>query len=318
MKKTLWAFLAVAAIALVLTPNTKAQEKPLKLAFVTNNSSHYWDVAKAGCKKAEEELPGVTVRVELPSEQTAAEQKRIMENLVSSGIDGIAVSPADPSHQTDALNDVASHCLLITQDSDAPKSNRVCYIGTDNESAGELCGNLINKALPDGGKIMLFVGVLDAQNSKDRIAGIKKTLSSKIQIIDIRTDQADKNRAVANVQDTLAKYPDISCLVGLYSYNGPSIASVLRNSGKKGTVKEVCFDYDPGVPEGIQDGTIFAAVAQQPFEFGRQAVHLMADILRGKNPPIPADKQIFIPTKAIDASNVDQFVADMKAASGGK
>ena len=190
MTKTLWAFLAVAAIALVLTPTIKAQEKPLKLAFVTNNSSHYWDVAKAGCKRAEEELPGVTVRVELPSEQTAAEQKRIMENLVSSGIDGIAISPADPSHQTEALNEVAGHCLLITQDSDAPKSNRVVYLGTDNEAAGELCGNLINKALPDGGKIMLFVGVLDAQNAKDRIAGIKKTINSNIKIIDVRTDQS--------------------------------------------------------------------------------------------------------------------------------
>ena len=316
MTKTLWAFLAVAAIALVLTPSIRAQDKPLKLAFVTNNSSHYWDLAKAGCKKAEEELPGVKVRVEVPSEPSAAEQKRIMENLVSAGIDGIAISPNEPNLHTDTLNEVASRCLLITQDSDAPKSNRVCYIGTDNEAAGELCGNLINKALPNGGKIMMFVGVLDAQNSKDRIAGIKKTLNSNIQIIDIRTDQADKNRAVANVQDALAKYADINCLVGLYSYNGPSIASVLRNSGKKGAIKEVCFDYDPGVPEGIQDGTIFAAVAQQPFEFGRLAVHFMADYLRGKNPPIPADKQIFIPTKAIDASNVDQFVADMKAASG--
>ncbi|MGA2584414.1 MAG: sugar-binding protein [Tepidisphaeraceae bacterium] len=310
------AALAICAAGVWIGVARADDSKPLKLAFVTNNASSYWDVAKAGCKKAEQEVPNVTVQVMIPSEQTAAEQQRILDNLVSAGYDGIAISPADPAHQTDTLNEVASHCLLITQDSDAPNSNRVCYLGTDNEAAGELCGQLINKALPDGGKIILFVGTMDAQNARDRVTGIKKTLNSNITIIDTRTDESDRDRAKANVEDTLAKYPDIGCLVGLYSYNGPIIATVLRDSGKKGVVKEVCFDYDQGVPEGIKDGTISAAVAQQPFEFGRQAVHFMADYLRGNNPTIPADKQIFIPTKAIDSSNVDQFVADLKAASG--
>ena len=47
--------------------------------------------------------------------------------------------------------------MLFTQDADAPKSNRVMYIGTDNVAAGRQAGELMKKALPNGGKAMLFV-----------------------------------------------------------------------------------------------------------------------------------------------------------------
>jgi ABC-type sugar transport system substrate-binding protein len=45
--------------------------------------------------------------------------------------------------------------VVLTQDSDAPNSNRVAYIGTDN-LASESRPATIKKALPDGGKIVLL------------------------------------------------------------------------------------------------------------------------------------------------------------------
>ena len=135
-----------------------------------------------------------------------------MNDLVAAGVDGIAVSPIDPSNQIDFLNKIAAQALLICCDSDAADSKRVCYIGTDNEAAGEQAGQLIKEGLPNGGKIMLFVcGFLDAQNAKDRMSGIKKVLDgSNIQIIDTRTDDADHVRAQKNAEDALVKYPDVS------------------------------------------------------------------------------------------------------------
>jgi ribose transport system substrate-binding protein len=57
------------------------------------------------------------------------------------------------------LNRAASQALVVTQDSDAPTSNRTCYIGTDNVEAGRQAGRLVKEAIPQGGKIMVFVGV---------------------------------------------------------------------------------------------------------------------------------------------------------------
>ncbi len=160
---------------------------------------------------------------------------RFSTTCCAKGIDGIAVSVNDPDNQTEFLNKIAGQTLLVCCDSDAPKSKRVAYIGTDNEAAGEEAGKMIKECLPNGGKIMLFVGHSDAQNAKERSGGIKKALEgSNIEIIDIRTDDTDAVRAQKNAEDTLVKYPDIACLVGLWNYNGPAIFNAVRGAGKTG------------------------------------------------------------------------------------
>ena len=71
-------------------------------------------------------------------------------------------------------------------------------------------------ALPQGGKIMLFVGVLDAANAQQRYQGLKEALAgSNVQIIDVRTDNTDRVRAKSNAADTLVNQPDIAGLVGV-------------------------------------------------------------------------------------------------------
>ena len=198
------------------TANAPAQKK-LKLAFVCNNAAPFWTIARAGTEEAQKELGDVEVDFRIPSTGTAAEQQQLLDDLLARGVDGVAISPKDPENQTELLNKVASQALLITQDSDAPKSKRVAYIGTDNFAAGVRAGKLIKEALPDGGKIMVFVGSMDAQNAKDRFGGIKQELQgSKVEIIDVRTDETDHSRAQRNAEDTLVKYPDVACLVGLW------------------------------------------------------------------------------------------------------
>ncbi len=170
-----WTFCVVAAFS--IGEHAQAADKKVKLAFVTNNASDFWTIARAGTKKASEELKNVTVEFKIPEDGTAATQTRILDDLLSAGIDGIAISPVDPKNQTIKLNEVAKQALLITHDSDAPDSERVCYVGTDNVAAGRQAGDLIKQALPEGGKIMIFVGTLDAQNARERLAGIKESPS---------------------------------------------------------------------------------------------------------------------------------------------
>lgn len=291
-------------------------EKKLSLAFVTNNASPFWTIARAGCEKAEAELGNVSVDFRIPSSGGAAEQQQLLDDLLARGVDGIAVSPIDPANQTDFLNRVAAQTLLITHDSDAPDSDRVCYIGTDNVAAGVEAAKLIKQALPDGGKIMLFVGTLDAQNAKERYEGIKNELEgSNVEIIDVRTDETDRVRAQKNVEDTLVKYPDVACLVGLWSYNGPAIINAARTSGKAGQVKIVCFDEEDETLAGVASGEIFGTVVQQPFEFGRQAITRMAQYLGGDTSALAGGRQI-VPTLDVTKANVAEFQARLNSILG--
>jgi len=291
--------------------------KPLRLAFVTNNASDFWTIARRGCEKGGEETENVKVEFLIPSDGTAAEQKRIIDDVLAKGADALAISPVDPANQTQMLNEIAKQALVMTQDSDAPESERACYIGTDNRAAGRQAGEILKQALPEGGKIMVFVGKSDAQNAKDRFEGIKEAIAgSKIEIIDLRTDNTDLVRAKANVVDTLVKYPDVAGLVGLWSYNGPAILNAVKESGKAGQIKIVCFDEEDQTLAGVKDGTIFATIVQQPYEFGRKAITVMAQYLRGDKAVIPAEKKIIVPTLAITGDNVDDFSARLNVLRG--
>jgi ribose transport system substrate-binding protein len=307
-----------ATLALALAPwITTAQAKKVKLAFVTNNAADFWTICRAGCMKAAEENPDIDVDFQMLGDPSAGGQKRVVDDLLARGIDGMAISPVDPSNETPMLNDAAQQIVVFCSDSDAPNSQRACYIGTNNEDAGKQAGGLIKEALPSGGKIMLFVGKLDAQNAKDRIAGIREALEgSNVQILDIRTDDTDAVRAKANAQDTLVKYPDISALIGLWSYNGPAILGAVRDAGKAGQVKIVCFDSDAETLAGIKSGDIYATVVQQPFEFGRLSMLNLAKVINGDSSVVPPTKQIFIPTLAIKKDNVDDFVAQQNKLLG--
>ncbi len=293
-----------------------AAKKKLRLAFVSNNAANFWTIARAGCQDAAQELGNVEVDFRIPSSGSAAEQQQILNDLVARGVDGIAASPIDPANQVDFLNKIASQTLFITTDSDAPDTKRVCYIGTDNVAAGVQAGKLIKDAIPQGGKIMLFVGKLDAQNAKDRLQGIKQELEgSNVQIIDVRTDDTDPVRAQNNASDTLVKYPDIACLVGLWSYNGPAILHAVQSAGKAGKVKIVCFDEDPDTLSGVASGDIYGTVVQQPYEFGRQAITRMAKYLEDDKTQLAGGK-IYIPTIAIQKDNVADFQAKLKTLLG--
>ena len=282
--------------------------RQLKLAFVTNNSADFWTMARRGVENADGELADVSAEFRLTSDGTAAEQKRIIDDLMTKGVDGIAISPVDPENQTSLINDVARRALVFTQDSDAPNSDRACYVGTDNVAAGRQAGQLIKEVLPDGGKIMLFVGKLDARNAQDRIQGIKEAIKdTNIQIIDTRTDDTDTVRAKSNVADALAKHSDLKGLVGLWSYNGPAILNAVKDANKIGQIKIVTFDEADETLGGIREGAIYGTVVQQPFEFGYQAIKLMTQALKGDKSFIPSNKQIIIPTMVINKSNVDEF-----------
>jgi len=291
--------------------------KKTRLAFVTNNASDFWTIARKGTEKAQAELPNVEIEFRINDDGSAAGQQRMIDDLLAKGVDGIAISPIDPKNQVQMINRAANQAVVVTQDSDAPNSNRTCYIGTDNEAAGVQAGELVKEALPQGGKIMVFVGMLDAQNAQERFRGLKKALEgSNINIIDIRTDDTNRVRAKDNVAATLVNYPDIAGMVGLWSYNGPAILSAVREAGKIGKVKIIAFDEEDETLAGIKEGAIHATVVQQPFEFGYQSMILLSKAIGGDKSWVPPSKQKIVETLAIKKDGVEEFTAKINRLRG--
>jgi ribose transport system substrate-binding protein len=289
-------------------------QKIVKLAFVTNNASEFWKIAAAGVRKYEKESK-VQVDVKMPANGTTEEQNQILENLASQGYDGIAVSAIAPNDQVPVLDRIAAKTKLITFDSDAPKSKRLLYIGTNNYQAGKALGAEINKLLPNGGKMAVFVGTLAADNAMQRLKGIQDAIAGhNIEIVDKREDNVDRAKARSNVEDIVNAHADLKLVAGLYSYNGPAIAAALDALGKKGKVLAAVFDEEDGSLSGIENGVVSCTVVQKPFQFGYLSskwMHELATKPEAAMAQIPADKAIDTGVDVIDKSNVAEFKAKL-------
>ena len=287
--------------------------KTYRFAFVTNNSSDFWNIAAKGVSKAEKDL-GIKAEVFRPMKTEVSEQQRIIEDLMVQNFDGLAICAINPDAMTPLLDRVAAKMPVVVHDSDAPKSQRKAFVGTDNVAAGKLAGQAAIDALKAAnvskGKIAIFVGRIDMQNSIDRKKGIDETLGKQpgIEILPVFLDGADRNKAKKNVEDALARYPDLVMTIGLWSYNGPAMVDAVKASTRAKKPLIVAFDEEEETLKGVQDGTIFATVVQRPFQFGYQSMKALKDVRDGKTIPTFIDTTI----QKIDKSNLTPFWAELR------
>jgi ribose transport system substrate-binding protein len=330
--------LAAAAMLLAFLPACNRNPGKIKVAFITNNPYDFWKIAERGTDKAKAELD-VEVEFRMPSGGgSAEEQHRIIEDLLTKGVKGIAISPNDAMNQTEYFKKVSAQVPLITQDSDLPDTSaRRCYIGTDNYKAGRAVGELIKRAVPEGGKIVIYVGKLDVQNAIERRQGVLDELAGKEKdkgdpaengrsygnyiLLDTMTDDGNSDKCQEKVADTLNKYKDVRCLIGLWEYNPPAILRAVVAQGRQGQVAIVGFDENDETLQGIKQGYITATVVQNPFEFGYLAVKILAGLARGDHTVLDKetmdkDHRIYVPHRVIDKENVEAFHAELNKLKG--
>ena len=333
MKKPIAAsLLAVLAVCLGVAGCGGKKEKKRSYAFVSTGVASFWDIAKAGAEKAGQEV-GADVTVLMPS-KGVVEQKQMIEDLLIRGVDGLAVSPIDAENQVELIDKAIASTHVLTVDSDAPKSKRKLYLGMDNYRAGRMCGQLVKEALPSGGTIMIFVGRMEQDNARGRRQGLIDELmdrtedgsrfdppgdvikNDKYEILGTLTDQFDRAQGKALVDDTLSRYPDLGCAVGLFAYNPPLILESLERAGKLGKVKVVGFDEADETIQGVLDGTVHGTLVQNPYEYGHQAILLLDKWAKGDESVIPAGGFIDIPARTIRKDDAAAFAADLKAKLG--
>lgn len=306
------------------SPSSGTKDR-VAVAFVTNNPYEFWAIAKKGTEKAEKEL-NVKVEFRMPAQGSGTEQRQIIEDLLVRGVEGIAVSPVDPANQAEFFDEVAAKVPLITQDSDLPSgSKRLCFLGTDNYEAGKAAGKLVKEALPDGGRVAIFVGSMDAQNAIDRRQGVLDELAGKEKaegpelgnytLIDTYTDNSMQEVCKNKAEDALVQHgddPEKLCLVGLWAYNPPAMLAAVKDRELTGKVKIVGFDENEETLQGIKDGHIIGTVVQQPFEFGYQAVKMLTSLARGDKSVVPESGLLYIDYKVIKSDNVEAFHEELR------
>jgi len=304
-------------------------QETTRIALFAAHADPFWEIVAAGARRAAKEHHA-TLEVKIPIEGEGPESQTLeLIQLDKKKFDGIAISPRKPDDQTRLISQLAAEMFVVTVDNDAPQSVRHCYVGTNNLSAGKMAVELIKRALPDGGKVALFVGDNERQNARDRRQAIISQLSGvendpraenaaldepidtgKYTIVATYLDGGDPKAAVSNVKQAIADHPDLHCLVALYDYDGPACRQALAEAGQLGKVKIVAFDENEPTLKGIEDGEIVGTVVQDPFLYGYEAVRVLTQMHNDTtmlSVPKRASGSILISCAIVDRDNVGDF-----------
>jgi ribose transport system substrate-binding protein len=295
-----------------ITTFSKGADKPKVFALVPKSISvpFYADVEK-GCKDEAKKL-GVEVLYTGPNTADEAEQVVILKDIVARGVSGLAVAPMNADSVTGVIAEARKKGIpVITFDSDAPNSERQCYVGTDNLDAGREAGKIFKKLLPKG-KIAILTGGLAAANLNDRIKGFKEVVGSDYTEISGSPFPCDDDavKGVQIVQDIMTRAPDLDGIFfsgGWPLFGAPE--AFMKAIGKRAAdVKAnkfvlVSFDTLPEELKLLKDGYCSALIGQRPLAMGVKSMDVLNDIASGKKP-----ENINTGVDVVDISNVDTFI----------
>lgn len=172
---------------------------------------------------------------------------------------------------------------LITIDTDAPKSERLAYVGTYNYMAGRQAGEALCRLINSSGKIGIISGNGELPSQKDRVQGILDALhqSPGVNVIDIRLTQGSRLEAQIEAERMLKEHPDIQAMIGTSTMDGPGIVEALDRLGITRRVHIVTFDDMPETLQSLEKGDIDVVISQNPELMGYLSIHILIKSLKG-------------------------------------
>ena len=253
-----------------------------RIVLLNNTDSPFWDAARAGISKASSDLKlaelGLSAGMDTNDGTDQAQIEKLRQYGTQSDIVAVVISPTSASNPAvaDELKKLKEKGILIgCFDSDLDeklRSNREFYVGTDNEKGGKVLGTAAKNLKAGGGEYVQFVGLDSQLNAIQRMDGFTAAVGSSFKQIARRTDDTDRQRARDNVRQSIDQNPNLSILVGIWSYNAPAIADVVKERKLRDKMTIVTFDAEQLAIQQMADGMIDVMVVQNPFGMGFESV----------------------------------------------
>jgi len=285
----------------------------------------YWQSAHAGFAKAAAEY-GVTEDMRGPEAFAPTVEVDEFRAAVARKPAGILVSVADPLLIGPEIDKaIAAGIPVITVDSDAPESQRLFFIGTNNLEAGRLGGQRVAAELNGKGNVVFFT-MPGQPNLVERLKGYEDVFASSpgIKVVEVFDMKGESGTAMDKAQEYLARTgpAKISALICLESSSGKDVGEALKRAKAQGTIL-MAMDVDHATLELVKDGTIQGTISQKPFTMALLGLKALDDLHHYPLKPLTRDwrADAFAPVPAfidtgvslVDKSNVDKFLTPTAA-----
>ncbi len=307
--------MALAATASVALAGTSSAQDVLRFGVVPKAMNNpFFDLVRDGCQARAAELGGIECVYIGPVEHESATQAQIIDDLITQGVDGLAISVLDaPAAETAVAKATAAGIPVITFDSGAGLPGAASYVGTDNKLFGLELGKALLALQPAGGQYGMISGGAGAPNLAERVDGVREALagSAWVEVPGSPTfSNDDIALAVQQAGDLRTANPDLKAVVPVGGW--PMFApDGWKNfvDGFKADVDSKAFmlvvaDTLPVQLEALKAGYAHALVGQRPYEMGEKSMDTLLALTKGE----AVEPIVFTGVDVVTADNVDEFL----------
>ncbi|MBX4860332.1 sugar ABC transporter substrate-binding protein [Rhizobium sophorae] len=275
---------ALALLAVAVVPSL-AQE-PVKLGFITKFPVPFFATMENAAKDYAKRNPGVEIIYGQGTSATDIEgQIAQIESMVTRGVQGIALTPVDPTVSTALDKAVAAGIKVVLMDNNIPDWNgRTALATTNNFAAGKIAGEYLKTVLKAGDTLGILEGVPGVPALDDRVKGMLEGLKGlDVEIVGKGATNCTEELGISVAEDLLTKNPDLKAI---YAACGPPAAGAARAIKNAGIANDkivlVGFDFCCGEEEALKSGVEDASVAQFPTKMAELGVDALVKSIRGE------------------------------------
>lgn len=312
-----WMFSIV--LALGIAQGSLAADKTYTIAVIPKGTTHeFWQSVHAGAVKAERELNGKGIHVQIIWKGPLREDDRdmqiqVVENFMTRRVSGILLAPLDSQALVrPVLNAIRANVPVAIFDSALKTDKTVSFVATDNYKGGEMAGEKMGELLGGKGNVILLRYAVGSASTEARENGFLDALKKFPDIKIVSSDQyagATRETAYQAAQNLLNRFGrEVNGVFAANEGSTVGMTKALKDIGKAGgKVKMIGFDSGEQEVIDMKNGDVQGLVVQDPLRMGYLGVVTLVDHLRGEK----VEKRIDTGVHMITPENMDQ--PDMKA-----
>jgi ribose transport system substrate-binding protein len=302
---------AIASVAILLavfalacnrgaTPSGSGSGKPtIALVLKTLNHPFFVDMRR-GAQEAADRL-GVNLQVQAAEREIDVEkQMQIVENMIQTGIQALAITPSGSREIVSALvkaRDAKVPIIVVDTRVDAKAAadagvRTETFVGSDNYDGGRIAGEYLVKATGGKARVGILEGIPGHETGDSRLRGFRDAVKTAGGITLVASQPAnwERDQGFNVFQNMLQAHPDIDAVFACSDLMALGAVEAIAAAGKTGKIRVIGFDALDDAKKAIAAGTMEASVAQFPAEMGRAAVESAVKVIHGEK--IPEDIKV--------------------------
>jgi ABC-type sugar transport system substrate-binding protein len=280
------ALLGGLALAIALAAPAIAADK-IKIGFITKFPVEFFSTMENAAKAYATANPDVEIIYGQGASGTDIEgQIAIIESMVTQGVQGIALTPVDPTVAPALDKAIAAGVKIVLMDNDIPNwTGKTALATTNNFNAGVIAGEYLKSVLKDGDTLGILEGVPGVPALDDRVTGMLKGLEGgpKVEVVGKGGTNCTQELGVSVAEDLLTAHPDLKAIYAACGPPAVGATQAIENAGiANDAIVMVGFDACCGELDKIVSGQEDATVAQYPAKMGELGVATLVKAIRGE------------------------------------